>query len=396
MDTILFITDGSILNPILHTQGLPLLNYVADKGYKALLLSREKDFPTPKEQKLIESIKARFSKVNFIHSFEKVNHRRNWLINLYSDLKVIKKVFSSERVDIVHCRSLIPGILGLCIKLIKRDKIKLIYDNRGLRILEEIEKGHWKEKSIKVRLLLFLEKELIKFANRIIVVSQNFKSYLITNYEELELEKKIRVIPNRTIIKNDFNLAKISRSSDTILGVYTGSAVKWQLADDFHELLKAAVKVFTDINFIILTYHVGEFEKVFLNHPELKTRVIIKEVRQEEVTEELIGCNFGIMIRMKGLMSQVSSPLKFAEYISAGLPVLISEGVGDFVKIVDEHRIGVEIKDKDYLKALIEMKNLLQDPYVYHRCRRLAEKDYNIETSFTQYLETYQKLLENE
>ena len=91
-----------------------------------------------------------------------------------------------------------------------------------------------------------------------------------------------------------------------------------------------------------------------------------------------------------------SSPLKFAEYLSAGLPVLISQGVGDTEETVKQNNVGIVIKNKNYVEALSEMKRLLQDPQVYYRCRKLAEKDYNIETSFAQYLNIYQNLLKDE
>lgn len=396
MKTILFINDGSILNPIIHSQGLPLLNYVATLGYKSLVFSEEENLSNSKEKESLELVKSKFPQIKFIHSVKKVNQRRNWRINLYSDLKIINKTIYSEKVNIIHCRSLLPAILGLILSLKSRGKVKLLYDNRGLKIIEEIEKEHWNKRSLKVYFFMYMEKRILKYADSVVVVSEYFKSYLNDNYPDQNFEKKIEVIPNRTRINNEFINHKNRRQSDSILCVYTGSAVKWQMTEDFHQLLRAATKVFDDIKILILSYHVDEFEKVFLNVPELRNRVIIKEVLQENVMGELINCDFGILIRMKGLMSRVSAPLKFAEYLAAGLPVLISEGVGDAEEMVIKHKVGIVVKNKNYEEALDEMKKLLQDHDVHSRCRKLAENDFNIQDSFKQYLYIYQRLLNYE
>lgn len=45
-------------------------------------------------------------------------------------------------------------------------------------------------------------------------------------------------------------------------------------------------------------------------------------------------------------MNNVASPTKFAEYMLCGLPVLISEGVGDYTKFVEETKTGFTFNQK--------------------------------------------------
>jgi glycosyltransferase involved in cell wall biosynthesis len=141
-----------------------------------------------------------------------------------------------------------------------------------------------------------------------------------------------------------------------------------------------------------LTYHTEKFEEVFSGSPDLQKNIFLKKVSQDQVFNELRRCSFGILIRKNNLINRVSSPLKFAEYLSAGLPVLISEGVGDTETFVKTNNIGVIVKDNDYLQAHKKMKDLLSDPEVHSRCRQLAEKEYDINISFNQYMNIYKNL----
>ncbi len=54
--------------------------------------------------------------------------------------------------------------------------------------------------------------------------------------------------------------------------------------------------------------------------------------------------------------------------------------------------MGVIIKKNDYESAISELQELLNDKDVYHRCLRIADKEFNINASFKQYQEMYDKL----
>jgi hypothetical protein len=51
-------------------------------------------------------------------------------------------------------------------------------------------------------------------------------------------------------------------------------------------------------------------------------------------------------------MNNVASPTKFAEYMLAGLPTIISPGVGDYTEFVTEKKLGfvVDVKSLNRFK----------------------------------------------
>ncbi len=391
---ILFIVDGSITNPILQSQGFPLLDYVGSKNFKSIILSSEKKGRHLNEKEILR-LKRKYPNITFYSFYEKRSKIfPNWLPNIFLTIYKTRKIIKINHIDIIHCRSLSPSIIGLLFKMISKRRLKLLYDNRGVRIEEEIKIGHWKRKGIKVYLFSWLEKKIIQSADIIVVVSEQFKSYMINQYYKNNIDiDKIIIIPNRTKIDHKMNL-EFKRNFKTPICVYSGSAAIWQSLKEIKAIIVEAIKIYNQIKFQILTYHPAQFENIFSNDPHLKEFVCIKQINHEEVYAELINCNFSLLIRENDLINNVASPLKFAEYLAAGLPILISEGVGDTEEIVTRNNIGVVIRNKNYNAALEEMKILLDDPNIYTRCRKVAEKEFDLETTFKQYLNIYKNISE--
>src|SRR5690606_937951 len=50
--------------------------------------------------------------------------------------------------------------------------------------------------------------------------------------------------------------------------------------------------------------------------------------------------DYGLLLRTKSLTNQVASPTKFAEYLAAGLQILVSPDVGDFSDFTIQHACG--------------------------------------------------------
>jgi len=50
--------------------------------------------------------------------------------------------------------------------------------------------------------------------------------------------------------------------------------------------------------------------------------------------------DYGFLLRERSLANAVAAPTKFAEYLAAGLKVLISPGVGDYSDLVEKHALG--------------------------------------------------------
>ncbi len=382
-NNLLFISDGSLFNPIIQSQGLPLLYSYAAKEHKVFLITFEN-----------KKNKAALKKSTTFLISKNVHHKIIYLDNSALLSPVLKYfvggliislyIIFRHKVKIVHCRSLYPSIIGLVAKKLL-GKIYLLYDNRGVFIDEEIAKMSVAPSSIKEKFLRIAEKQILLRFDKIVVVSIAFKEYLVTKNDKIAC--KIVVIYNNTnIIRHDVKTLR-ELKGNLIVGVYSGSAALWQNIKNISDFIDCAKKTFDNFKLKIITYEPAKFE--FLLSGRLKDSIIeIKQVLPSEINMELITANFGILLREKNLINKVSFPLKFSEYLAAGLPVLLTEGIGDTAEIVNKFKIGSVLTENNYNRALAEMKQLLQDPEIYSRCYKTADENFNLQSA----IETYQNI----
>ncbi len=60
----------------------------------------------------------------------------------------------------------------------------------------------------------------------------------------------------------------------------------------------------------------------------------------------LMASDMGVLLRERDPLNEVAAPTKFAEYVMTGLPVLISEYVGDYSNFVAENNLGLVLPNK--------------------------------------------------
>ena len=197
---ILFISNTDITNPILHSQGLPLLEHVRKAGYETYFVSLKYEKHTL-DLDLINKIKNKYG-ANILFkeiTLPSYDYIPAWITQLYFGSTEIVKLLKVEGIEIIHARSFFPAIIGLIAKKKSNIKINLIYDNRGLYIQEGIYSGRWKRFSLKVFSLRLLESVVINNSSAIIIVSNKFKEFMLKNYSN-KVSKKLHVINNKVKI----------------------------------------------------------------------------------------------------------------------------------------------------------------------------------------------------
>lgn len=152
---------------------------------------------------------------------------------------------------------------------------------------------------------------------------------------------------------------KLGFNPEDLVMVYSGSTAGWQ---SFHVLENFLTPVMSkDIHLKILFLSKPD-ESINRLKAKFPGQVIDKWVSHQEVQQVLSACDYGILIREQSITNQVASPTKFAEYLSAGLPVLISDCIGDYSDFVLKNGCGQIVKEtvSNHLRplSLDEKKNL--------------------------------------
>ena len=226
---------------------------------------------------------------------------------------------------------------------------KVCYDGRGAIAAE------WEEYKVApyknlIRSIEQLEKKAVLDSDFRISVSNKLIEYWNVRFGynnsnhviipcTLNSDFKI-VLPEENEVKN--LRADLGFMPDDLIMVYSGSTAGWQSFNLLHSYLAPLLKNNKSCRLIFLSGEDDNIKKMAVEFPQQVTR---RWVEHSKVQKILLACDYGILIREKKITNKVASPTKFAEYLSAGLKVLISEEIGDYSGFTSENNCGVVVID---------------------------------------------------
>ncbi|HNL05273.1 MAG TPA: glycosyltransferase [Bacteroidia bacterium] len=242
----------------------------------------------------------------------------------------------------VIARNVLAARIALRLKSIL--KLKVCFDGRGAIAAEwneyqVVPLQEWKnsihtwEKSVVLNadFRIAVSEELVKYWNERYGYSENkhvvIPCTLNTSFRP-EILKQEEIENARKKMKFD---------ADDIVLVYSGSTAGWQSFDLLQGFLQKIINNNKNIKVLFLSEKDKNVDQLKAEFPD---KIFQTFVKHSEVSGILKSCDIGILIREKSVTNQVASPTKFAEYLSAGLPVIISEGIGDYTSFVKQNDCG--------------------------------------------------------
>jgi hypothetical protein len=268
------------------------------------------------------------------------------IANWKKNSRLIKLVMLSRTKDNVIAR----GVFATLLARGNKKFTKVCFDARGAYAAEWSE--YLKSESAAIeKEMKKLEGDALLKSDSSIAVSQKLVEYWKENFNYTHTNHVVIPCTLSKKISTEYDGAAISKvrkqlsftDSDVVL-VYSGSSAKWQ---SFHILEETVTKALTQNPSLklLMLCKAGE-EKALAD--KFPGRVIQKWVDEDEVHSYLQAADYGLLIREESITNKVSSPVKFAEYLAAGLPVIISENIGDYSAFVTEKKCGTLVANTDW------------------------------------------------
>jgi len=222
---------------------------------------------------------------------------------------------------------------------------KVLFDARGAYLAELTEYNVVQNKTIKKNIAAIEKKALVK-SDAQLAVSQKLVEWW---KEQYNFTPPVFVIIPCTI-STHFNtslppeneIQQLRQSlgfvTDDIVLVYSGSSAGWQSFNLVDNYLYSLFSENKNIKLIFLSDEIPKQSQLFLH---FKERILTKWVKPHEVRDLLLAADYGLLIREESVTNKVASPVKFAEYLSCGLQLIISENIGDFTTFVKQHTCGI-------------------------------------------------------
>ncbi len=118
---------------------------------------------------------------------------------------------------------------------------------------------------------------------------------------------------------------------------------------------------------------------------------IVLAAPHEKICGLLNAADAGVLLREPSPINAAAWPVKFAEYLLCGLPVALSDGIGDCSELVEQHNLGIVVESLDDLESaatnLLRMLAERESPDSRREAGKLAKRLFARETRIGAYAE---------
>lgn len=301
-------------------------------------------------------------------------------------------LFTGERIAI--CRNVFCTKMALRVKRFGLLK-KVVMDGRSAMAAEIEEYNVFPDRYFGQNVRRF-EKYAVNESDYRMSVSERLVTYWRENYNYLGNDHVVIpcTLDTKYFSDRQFRLSdktkelRVSlgfKDSDIIL-VYSGSTAPWQSFELLEKMLVPVLDKDSRIKVLFLSRDNDDNARL---KEKYGNRVIVKWLQHKDVLAHLHCCDYGILVREQSDTNKVASPVKFAEYLYAGLDVLISENLGDFSDFIRTNQCGRVLNEISGKWPEFEKSTVQQKQHCFNLAHNFFKKESDINALAYQKLLTY-------
>jgi|GEM_PF-1942036 len=182
---------------------------------------------------------------------------------------------------------------------------------------------------------------------------------------------------------------------DRFVLCYCGAMSHWQRPDVIAAAFDAVRRARTDVHLLIISKEAHLLTQELTKRSVPESAYTAVSAAHTHVRSFLAAADVGLLLRENTLTNRVASPVKFAEYLGCGLPVIVSRYVGDFSDLVAAEGVGQVVDFPPAPEEFVSAVGTLQarltsagDAY-RRRCSELAAQRFSWETQLPELLRLY-------
>lgn len=408
--------DDITSNGIIKNQVIPTLEYMAASNYKMSLISVVQpvfEYNPPS----LAKIKERLDKSNIELFILKSDNDPYNPVNVISP---ILKIINEQHINLIHCRSYFASLIAA--KLKELISIPYIFDLRGrfpeeqkyvrdepLGFLKDVnlDKKYQKDKMV--------EDYLLRTANASVVLNESFAKALVSNINcKINNLVQIPSFVDRDLFHYNSTVRGLLRKklglSNATVFVFSGSMSPWYDFEGLIKLFKKLTDKSPNVYFVILTYRDNAFEKgkyesyiekLFSDNGIDKKYYGLFSAEYEEIPVWLSASDYGLIYFKEFYRDNLkfSQPIKLAEYLACGLPIIINQEIDELVALQRSNEKCGWIINNQTLDLFLNKfeQNYNEQEYEIFRntISSLAER-YSREKSCSLYYKLYNEILEKQ
>jgi hypothetical protein len=315
----------------------------------------------------------------------------SYLMKVYDFIthpSVLANLVKRENIQFVFCRGSMAGVLGY--SLFNKCGIDFCVESFEPHADYMIESNVWKPWGMRYWFQRLMESKQLATAKFILTVTESYRLLLASREIDankllampcaVDLQKFKYDKNSRLEIRHELNIAE-----STVVGIYVGKFGGIYYGEEAFDIFKQAFEFFKNSFYLIILS--GDDENEIgkkLNEIGIPfDRILLKKVPHDQVEKYLSASDFAFSTIRPASSRKYCSPIKNGEYWANGLPIVITEGVGDDSDIVVKEDGGITF-DLSYPESLTRafeyIKNKLKNNSRQERFAKIsaiAEKHRN-------------------
>ncbi|MBN2288462.1 MAG: glycosyltransferase [Candidatus Glassbacteria bacterium] len=304
------------------------------------------------------------------------------------------------RARVVHCRYYYAAFLALAARLLVPGPVRVIFDVRTLLPEQGLVNRKWREGGPAFRFWKALERWMLGRADKVVSVSPAMTARLeqespglspetIPNFVDLEHFRADEELRRRVRRELGVEHRRVLVFSGTLGGRYPYGRMA-ECAELFFRMSgpEGYLMVLTGSDEKRLAPLVAELE-----HRGRRRGADWQayHCKVEEVPGMLAAADWALLVLADFLTSETFLPIKFAEYLALGLPILTHPANRELARLVLGYRVGA-VLDPDLPEGTL--RSLLTDGpgAMRDRCRQAAREHFDLDRFASRYAALYREL----
>ena len=374
---VVYVTHNGAGTALVRSQVLPYLEGLAKEGVEVALITFEREAATARP------LAAGWHPVR--------SSRGGSLIAKLRDIAAGTLLASRlvRGASLLHARSYLPAAIAWTVS--RWSRRPYLFDMRGFLPEEYVEGGHWREGELRHRVLRWAERWLLRDSAAIVVLTRRAAQRLRDEprYSAAVRRTPVFVIP--CAVDLDRFVPGADRDGPPVL-VYAGSLGMWYELDAMLRVFGSARALRPDLRFLILNQGQHEVARAAALRHGLDAGVDVRGAPFDDMPRHLAASHVGISLLRRSSSKLGSSPIKVAEYLACGLPVVLNADQGDSDELVSRYSAGHVMRDygpDEISRAAEAVVRLAGDTEARRNARVLAEREYSVPAAVLGYLSAY-------
>jgi glycosyltransferase involved in cell wall biosynthesis len=308
----------------------------------------------------------------------------------------VDRYVQQHHIDTLFPRSLLPAAMALAVR--RRRGIRLVFDADGLMADERVDFAGWDARGAPYRVLREVEAQATRLACSVITRTQSAKAILLDRAGAGTSPEKIHVIPNakdsaqyapgtpasRALVRDRYGVP-----SDAPWLVYVGSLGPQYLPHAMVDLFRAVLRLRPTVRLHLFTFQAELFRQALESRGTGGENVSMGRAEPAEIALALAGADLGLALRARTFSQQAVCPIKVAEYLLCGVPV-VTTAVGDLSIQLADSRAAFVAAGPDELEmqraAGWFIDTICEDrDAVRARCRQVGIETFGLDAGVASY-----------